>query len=126
LKKDASPNIVILLKPLYYDSEKQKWAFVYKQFNVYNVDQTTGLEHLIPKQFKLDSRLESVYQGEAWGKKVVNIYNSAKIVINFVPRHMKFGGNLRTFTIPGSGAFQLTNRCPQDWFKPNQEIVIFS
>jgi len=74
----------------------------------------------------LDPKLRPIYQGEAWGKQAVRIYQSSKIVLNFVPPHMKVGGNLRTFEIPGSHAFQLANRCPTAYFVPDQEIALFS
>jgi len=80
----------------------------------------------IPSTFKLDPSLTKHYYGQAWGKKMVNIFNASKIVLNFVPSHMPTGGNLRTFEIPGCGAFQLVSRCPKEWFIPNKEIVIFS
>jgi spore maturation protein CgeB len=57
---------------------------------------------------------------------MVKVFNASKIVLNFLPPHMPKGGNLRTFEIPGSGAFQLASRCPSAWFKPGREIALFS
>ena len=75
---------------------------------------------------KLHPKLKPYYKGEAWGIKAVKIFNASQLSINFVPDHMPIGGNMRTFEIPGSGTLQLVNRCPQEWFVPNKEIVIFS
>jgi len=80
----------------------------------------------LPSGLNLNPKLKPFYQGEAWGKDMVKIYNRAKIGLNLVPQHMPVGGNLRTFEIPGCAALQIANRCPKNWFKPNQEIVLFN
>jgi len=80
----------------------------------------------LPHGTKLKPQLTAIYQGDAWGKEAVKVYNATKIALNLVPPHMPVGGNMRTFEIPGSGAFQLTNRCPTSWYIPSKEIVIFN
>ncbi|MFC1653876.1 glycosyltransferase [Patescibacteria group bacterium] len=79
----------------------------------------------VPKSTNLHPKLKKHYKGEAWGDKVVSIYNQAKIAINFVPSHMRSGGNTRTFRIPACGALQLTNKCPKEWFENGKEVVVF-
>lgn len=79
----------------------------------------------IPSTTKLNAKLKDIYHGEAWGETVVNIYNAAKIVLNPVLASMPTGGNLRTFEIPGCGAFELTNRCDKNWFIPGKEIALY-
>ena len=80
----------------------------------------------IPESIGLHPKLKKYYKGEAWGNKVVRLYNQSKIAINFVPRHMKVGGNTRTFRIPACGALQIANKCPNEWFEDKKEIIIFN
>lgn len=71
-------------------------------------------------------KLRPFYYGEAYGEKMVKIFNGAKIVLNFQPKDMTYGGNMRTFEIPGCGAFQLADKVDVRWFSSNEEIVIFT
>lgn len=73
----------------------------------------------------LAAELRPIYQGEAWGEKVVKIYHSAKIALNLVDSSMPTGGNLRTFEIPGCGTFQLASVVNPHWFTPGKEIAVF-
>lgn len=70
--------------------------------------------------------LKPYYQGEAWEEEAVKIFNATKIALNFLPEHMPIGGNIRTFEIPGCGAFQLASRTDPGWFVNGKEIVLFS
>ncbi|MGE5041737.1 MAG: glycosyltransferase [Candidatus Levyibacteriota bacterium] len=79
----------------------------------------------IPTGTKLLHGLKPYYYGTAAGEKAVKIFNSAKIVLNLHVEEMKYGGNLRTFEIPASGAFQMVDRYDSAWFKEGKEIVIF-
>lgn len=79
----------------------------------------------IPQTIKLDEMLKPHYYGVAFGEKMVKIYNAAKIVLNFQPSDMIHGGNMRTFEIPGCGAFQLANRVDSKWFTKGNEVVSF-
>lgn len=79
----------------------------------------------IPLHHKLYDSLKPFYQGCAFGLEMVKIFNSAKIVLNFQPDDMKFGGNMRSFEIPGCGAFQLVDRIDSDWFEKGVEIETF-
>lgn len=69
--------------------------------------------------------LGNQYQGRARGEKMVKIFNAAGIVLNFHPLQMQHGGNMRTFEIPGCGAFQLADRVDPSWFKVEKEVVVF-
>lgn len=80
----------------------------------------------LPPGSHLHPALKSHYFGTAYGQLMVKIFNASKIVLNFVPPHMPTGGNLRTFEIPGCGAFQLASRCHPAWFKSGEEIVLFT
>ena len=73
----------------------------------------------------LSPKLKKIYFGPAWGKTVSQIYSSAKIILNPLPAHMPIGGNLRTFEIPGCGAFQLASRTHPNWFTNGKNIVIY-
>jgi len=79
----------------------------------------------VPPSIGLKKELETIYQGEAWGKKMVQIFSQTKIALNFVPKQMPVGGNMRTFEIPGCGAFQLVDRIDPAWFKIGKEVVVF-
>jgi len=70
--------------------------------------------------------LKKVYMGKAFGEKMAKIYNATKIALNFHPKDMKFGGNMRTFEICGCGAFQLIDEVDQEWFKIGKEIVKYT
>lgn len=79
----------------------------------------------VPDKIKLTSAIKSVYQGEAWGQNLINLYSRAKIVLNPLPDHMPDGGNLRLFEIPAAGALQLASYCDPDWFELDKEIVVY-
>lgn len=79
----------------------------------------------IPPGQSLITELEGAYQGTAHGEKMVKIFNAAKIVLNFQPPDMTVGGNMRTFEIPGCGAFQMVDKCDKNWFTDGREVVIF-
>lgn len=74
---------------------------------------------------KLDEKLKPHYYGTAFGEKMVKIFNAAKIVLNFQPMDMTHGGNMRTFEIPGCGAFQLADRIDNDWFDNDKDYIRF-
>ncbi len=80
----------------------------------------------LPPQTNLLPELKSAYQGEAWGNKVVKIYQQSKAALNLVPTHMVDGGNLRTFEIPACNALQFIDKINPKYYKPNQEIIKFS
>lgn len=75
---------------------------------------------------KIPSSLQKFYQGTAHGEKVIKIFNAAKIVLNFQPADMTTGGNMRTFEISGSGAFQLADKVDSSWFTDKKDVVLFS
>lgn len=79
----------------------------------------------IPPEIGLKTALKPFYKGEAWGEKMVDIYNRSQIVLNFAPNHMPIGGNLRLFEIPGCGALQIANRCPNNWYEDGRSIVVY-
>jgi spore maturation protein CgeB len=69
--------------------------------------------------------LNNFYRGEAYGEKMLKIFNASKIVLNLHGHSMQYGGNLRTFEIAGCGAFQLIDRYYKEWFEEGKEIVSF-
>ena len=73
----------------------------------------------------LSPTLHTLHQGQAHDKKMVKIYNAAKIVLNFQPNDMTHGGNMRTFEIPACGAFQLADTIDPDFFTQGKEYVKF-
>lgn len=79
----------------------------------------------IPLDTPLNERLKSFYFGAAHGKKMIHIYTCAKIVLNIHASEMKYGGNMRTFEIPATGAFQMIDHVNPEWFVEGKEIVVF-
>lgn len=80
----------------------------------------------IPSETEIRQELLPLYKGKAHGEKMVKIFNAAKIVLNFQPRDMINGGNMRTFEILGCGAFQLVDKVDQDWFVDGEELAVFT
>lgn len=70
--------------------------------------------------------LKPYYQGEAWGKQVVQIYQKSLIGLNLAPRHLPQAGNLRTFEIPACQALLLSNKLNPHWFVEGREAVLFN
>lgn len=79
----------------------------------------------LPPKTRLLSGLKRVYQGEAWGKKTVRIYQQSLIGLNLAPSHMRGGGNIRPFEIATAGALLLTNQLNPDWWLDKKEAVKF-
>lgn len=79
----------------------------------------------VPKGNGLIDELNRFYKGNAYGEKMVKIFNASKIVLNFQPKDMMSTGNMRTFEIPGCGAFQLTDRINDEWFNVDREYIGF-
>ena len=79
----------------------------------------------IPPGTTLHPDLKTSYQGEAWGKKVVEIYQRSKIALNLVPGHMTDGGNLRTFEIPACKSLQIINKACPNYYQENKQIIIY-
>lgn len=73
-----------------------------------------------------DSKLNKFYKGEAYGKKMLKIFSTSKINLNFHGNTMQAGGNLRTFEIPASGGFELVDRVNPNWYRNGREIVTFN
>lgn len=71
-------------------------------------------------------QLKPYYQGEAWGKQVVLIYQKSLIGLNLAPNHLPLAGNIRTFEIPACGALLLSDHLNPDWFINHQEAVVFN
>lgn len=73
----------------------------------------------------LIKELRPFYHGIAFGEKMVKIFNAAKIVLNFQPKDMTHGGNMRTFEIPGCGAFQIADKVDPDFLTSDEEVMLF-
>ena len=69
--------------------------------------------------------LESTLRGNAYGEEMVRVFAQSKIVINIHILSQPFGGNLRLFEIPATRSLQIADKCPQDWFKDGDEIVLY-
>ena len=79
----------------------------------------------LPENTSINKSLKKFYKGQAFGKKMVKIFNASKIALNFQPEDMLNGGNMRTFEIPGCGAFQLADRVDKRWFANMKEVILF-
>lgn len=80
----------------------------------------------IPLGTKLRDELKTTYHGIAFGSKMVKIFNAAKIVLNFQPRDMTHGGNMRTFEIPGCYAFQLADKVDPNFLTLGSDYASFN
>lgn len=80
----------------------------------------------LPPRVKLLPSLKANYQGEAWGKQVVQIYQKSLIGLNLAPQHLPQAGNLRTFEIPACQALLLSDKLNPDWYLPGKEAVVFT
>ena len=56
---------------------------------------------------------------------MIHIYSQSKIVLNLHSPTVPSGGNMRLFEIPAAKSLQITDKCPQDWFKDGDEIVLY-
>ena len=63
--------------------------------------------------------------GSAYGKEMVYIYSKSKIVLNIHNTSVPLGGNIRLFEIPITKSLQIADKCPSEWFKDGEEIVLF-
>lgn len=77
----------------------------------------------LPPGITLDEKLTPFYQGEAWGKKVADIFAKSLISLNLAPDHMTVGGNLRPFEITGSKALLITDQLNPDWFGKDEAVL---
>lgn len=71
-------------------------------------------------------RLAKHYCGVAYGEKMAKVIGAAAIAINSHGITMQWGGNMRTFEIPATGALQLIDRYDPHWFKEGEEIVSYN
>jgi len=64
--------------------------------------------------------------GSAYGEEMVKILAQSKISLNIHDPSQPCGGNLRLFEIPATKSLQIADKCPQDWFKDGDEIVLYN
>ncbi len=74
-----------------------------------------------------NKNLPAYYKGNATGEKVLKIYSGSKIVLNIHDPEAKHSVNTRTFDIPASGAFELTDYKPEieKLFNIGEEMVCY-
>lgn len=74
-----------------------------------------------------DSPIRKVYQGQAWGLKMFQIFRDSKIVFNIHSDYFSFAHNVRLFEITGTGSMLLTDRIPNlsKLFVPGKEVAAF-
>jgi len=64
--------------------------------------------------------------GSAYGIEMVKILSQSKIALNIHDPSVPYGGNMRLFEIPATKSLQIADKCPQDWFKDGDEIVLYN
>ncbi len=74
----------------------------------------------------IPTELAPYYKGLANSEKMIKIFNASKIVVNLQPKDMKSGGNMRTFEIPATGSFMLTDKIDENWFKEIKPVIFSS
>jgi spore maturation protein CgeB len=82
------------------------------------------------EKLALHSPVRKRVRGTAlYGTEMIAIFRCAKIVLNFIRRQNMSSHNMRTFEVPASGAFLLTERTYEQaefLFKENESIACFS
>ena len=63
--------------------------------------------------------------GSAYGEDMVKILGQSKIALNIHDPSVPYGGNMRLFEIPATKSLQIADKCPKDWFKDGDEIVLY-
>ena len=63
--------------------------------------------------------------GSVYGKEMVKIIAQSKIALNIHDPSVQYGGNMRLFEIPATKSLQIADKCPKDWFKDGDEIVLY-
>jgi spore maturation protein CgeB len=73
------------------------------------------------------SPLIEFHKGIVYGKSMIEVFKSSKIVLNIHRDFEKSGGNYRLFEIPAAGAFQIVDEKKNigNYFKIGEEIVTF-
>ena len=73
-------------------------------------------------------------RGSAYGTDMYRIYAQSKIVLNMHNPTVwsgsslstaQSGGNMRLFEVPVTKTLQIADKCPRDWFKDGDEIVLY-
>ena len=76
-----------------------------------------------------NSNLRKFFKGKAiYTKEMVKAFRGSKIVLNFIRKQNLTSHNMKTFEIPASGAFMLTQRTEEQanfLFKENENIECF-
>ncbi len=69
--------------------------------------------------------LEANLRGQAFGEEMIKILSQSKIVLNIHILSQPDGGNLRLFEIPAARSMQISDKCPEHWFRDGHEIVLY-
>jgi hypothetical protein len=81
------------------------------------------------KNLKTDSPLRQRLRGYAvYGTEMIKLFRSSKIVLNFIRKQNLDAHNMRTFEVPASKAFLLTQRTTEqasELFKETESIACF-
>lgn len=86
--------------------------------------------NLWDEHLSVDSPVRAFLQGPAhYGKKMLEAFASSAIILNFIRQQNRGSHNMRTFEVPASGAFLLTERTYEQaeyLFTENESIACFS
>lgn len=152
------PNFINDFKKMGLKTEYLKWCFedtilqdVKKSKKIYDVTYIGGFSphhsngnkvlEYVSKKVKvnfwgygqnflpINSSIKKSFNGEAWGKKMYEIFSKSKIVIN---RHIniskQYANNMRLFEASGMGALVITDNKinNKEFFNIDKEIVVYS
>lgn len=102
---------------LYY--ERIRWLNSIADFDLHIYSESDAALKYFPK-------LQKCYRGSATGKQQIALYKSAKIALNIHGHtYMPQGANLRTFEIPATKCFQMTDCVLDGLYEQGKEIVVF-
>lgn len=84
----------------------------------------TGVWSASVEQLPAMSAIRRCYRGQAWGKRMYEIFRSARIVLNHHGDAFAFADNSRLYEVTGVGGFLLTEAHPNlsELFEPGREV----
>jgi spore maturation protein CgeB len=73
------------------------------------------------------SAIRRCYRGQAWGKRMYELFRSARIMLNHHGDFFAFADNCRLYEATGVGAFLLTEAHPNlsELFEPDREVATY-
>ncbi len=117
------------------DGEYNDYRLIILDFLISNGVDINIWTWYISEEFLLKYPLvKNQIRGSAYGTDMYRIYAQSKIVLNMHNPTVwsgsslstaQSGGNMRLFEVPVTKTLQIADKCPRDWFKDGDEIVLY-